>query len=69
MTSGFMQEFYNVPKLAATPHVHENTIYGLIRARRIGGHEAGHRIRVAAAELERLKVERIKDDEDWEGAR
>lgn len=62
MASDFSQEFYNVPEAAATLRVHENTIYNLVRSRKIEHYKVGHQIRIAAAELERLKVERVKDE-------
>lgn len=58
MASDFSQEFYTVPEAAAVLKVHENTIYNLLRKGRIEHYKVGKQIRIAAAELERLKVER-----------
>ena len=58
MASDFSQEFYTVPEAAAVLKVHENTIYNLLRKKRIEHYRVGKQIRIAAAELGRLKVER-----------
>lgn len=59
MAKDFAQEFYTVPEAATALRVHENTIYNLVRRKRIEHYKVGHQIRIAAAELERLKVERV----------
>ena len=50
--------FYTVPQAAELLQVHENTIYRLLRAGKIEHYKIGVQIRISAAELERLKVER-----------
>ena len=54
--SDFTQTFYTVPEAAALLKVHENTIYNLVRAKKIEHYKVGVQIRISAAELERLKV-------------
>lgn len=54
--SDFDKPFYTVPEAAELFQVHENTIYRLIRAKRIEHYKVGAQIRISAAELERLKV-------------
>lgn len=56
--SDFPRAFYTIPQLAAELQVHENTIYRLVRAGKVEHYKVGAQIRIAAAELERLKVER-----------
>ena len=52
----FDKEFYTVPEAAEILRVHENTIYRLVRDRKIEHYKVGAQIRITAAELERLKV-------------
>lgn len=54
----FSRPFYTVPQAAELLQVHENTIYRLLRAGKIEHYKIGVQIRISAAELERLKVER-----------
>ena len=54
--SDFDKAFYTVPEAAELLRVHENTIYRLIRSRKIEHYKVGAQIRISAAELERLKV-------------
>lgn len=54
--SDFDKPFYTVPEAAELLRVHENTIYNLIRKRKIEHYKVGVQIRISAAELERLKV-------------
>lgn len=56
--SDFPRAFYTIPQLAAELQVHENTIYRLVRAGKVEHYKVGAQIRISAAELERLKVER-----------
>ena len=56
--SDFTQTFYTVPEAAALLKVHENTIYNLVRAKKIEHYKVGAQIRITATELEKLKVER-----------
>ena len=52
----FDKTFYTVPEAAEILRVHENTIYHLVREKKIEYYKVGVQIRIAAAELERLKV-------------
>lgn len=54
--SDFERPFYTVPEAADLLRVHVNTVYRLIRERKIEHYKIGAQIRIAAAELERLKV-------------
>ena len=54
--SDFEKPFYTVPEAAAILRVHENTIYRLIRAKKIEHYKIGAQIRISPAELEKLKV-------------
>ncbi len=56
--SDFDRLFYTVPQAAELLQVHENTIYNLLRKKRITHYRVGHQIRITAAELERLRIER-----------
>ncbi len=60
--SDFDKAFYTVPEAAALLKVHENTIYNMVRRGEIEHYKVGKQIRVATAELERLKVERVTDE-------
>ena len=62
--SDFDRPFYTVPEAAALLRVHENTIYRLIKSKKIEHYKVGVQIRISAAELERLKVpaEQPKND-------
>ena len=57
--SDFQKSFYTIPEAAELLRVHENTIYNLVRKREIEHYKVGKQIRIAAAELERLKVLRV----------
>ena len=54
----FSREFYTVPQAAEALQVHENTIYKLIRGKKIAHYKLGKQYRIAATELEKLKIER-----------
>ena len=56
--SDFNKTFYTIPETAELLRVHENTIYNMVRRGEIEHYKVGKQIRIAAAELERLKVER-----------
>lgn len=58
--SDFDRPFYTVPQAAEVLQVHENTIYNLVRAGKVEHYKVGVQIRIAASELERLKVERTE---------
>lgn len=57
----FTRPFYDVPQAAKELQVHENTIYRLVRSKKIEHYKVGKQIRIAASELERLKIERKAD--------
>lgn len=54
--SDFVQKFYTVPEAAELLRVHENTIYNLVRAKKIEHYKVGTQIRITASELEKFKV-------------
>lgn len=56
--SDFDRPFYTIPEAAEVLRVHENTLYSMVRRREITHYKVGKQIRIAAAELERLKIER-----------
>lgn len=60
----FERPFYTVPEAAEILRVHENTIYRLIRSKKIEHYKVGVQIRISAAELERLKVPAERDKND-----
>lgn len=59
----FDKAFYTVPEAAEVLRVHENTIYRLVRERKIEHYKVGAQIRISSGELERLKVP-AKNDEN-----
>lgn len=59
--SDFDRPFYTIPEAAELLRVHENTLYRLVRARKIEHYKIGVQIRISAAELEKLKVAAIPD--------
>ena len=56
--SDFDRPFYTIPEAAEKLCVHENTIYNMVRRGEIEHYKIGKQIRIATAELERLKVQR-----------
>ena len=56
--SDFDRPFYTIPAAAEKLAVHENTLYNMVRRGEIEHYKVGKQIRIATAELERLKVER-----------
>lgn len=56
--SDFDRPFYTIPEAAEKLQVHENTIYNMLRRGEIEHYKIGKQHRIAASELERLKVER-----------
>lgn len=54
--SDFNKAFYTIPEAAELLRVHENTLYKMVRRRELTHYKVGKQIRIAAAELERLKV-------------
>lgn len=57
----FDKSFYTIPEAAELLRIHENTLYIKVRQRKITHYKIGKQIRIAAAELERLKVEAESD--------
>ena len=62
--SDFERPFYTIPEAAEILRVHENTLYNLVRKKKIEHYKVGVQIRIAAAELERLKVPAERDEND-----
>jgi len=58
--SDFDRPFYTPDQAAEILQVHVNTIYKMLRAKKITYYRVGAQHRIAASELERLKVEREK---------
>lgn len=58
--SDFDRPFYTPDQAAEVLQVHVNTIYKMLRAKKITYYRVGAQHRIAASELERLKVEREK---------
>lgn len=54
--SDFNRPFYTIPQAAAVLQVHENTLYNMVRRKELDHYKIGRQIRIAAAELEKLKV-------------
>lgn len=54
--SDFNQLFYTIDEAAEVLRVHKNTIYNLVRNKKIEHYRVGNQIRITAKELERLKV-------------
>ena len=54
--SDFERPFYTIPEAAELLRVHENTLYNLVRKKKIGHYRIGNQIRITAAELEKLFV-------------
>ena len=54
--SDFERPFYTIQEAAELLRVHENTLYNLVRKKKIEHYKIGVQIRITAAELERLKV-------------
>ena len=60
--SDFERPFYTIPEAAKLLRVHENTLYNLVRKKKIEHYILGVQIRITAAELERLKVPAEPDE-------
>ena len=54
--SDFDKPFYTIPEAAELLRVHENTLYNMVRRKEIEHYKIGKQIRIAAAELQKLKV-------------
>ena len=54
--SAYNQLFYTIDEAAEVLKVHKNTIYNLVRSKKIEHYRVGNQIRITAKELERLKV-------------
>ena len=52
----FERAFYTIPEAAELLRVHENTLYSLVRKKKIDHYRIGNQIRITAAELEKLFV-------------
>ena len=52
--SDFERPFYTIPEAAELLRVHENTLYNLVRKKKIDHYRIGNQIRITAAELEKL---------------
>ena len=58
----FEKAFYTIPEAAQLLRVHENTLYTLVRKKKIDHYRIGNQIRITAAELEKLmRFERLLD--------
>lgn len=53
----FRHEFYTVQEAAELLRVHENTIYNLVRHKKIEHFRVGNQIRISATELEKMRVQ------------
>ena len=60
--SDFERPFYTIQEAAELLRVHENTLYNLVRKKKIEHYKVGVQIRITAAELERLKVPAEPDE-------
>ena len=56
--SDFNKLFYTIHEAAEILCVHRNTLYALVRSKKVEHYRVGNQIRITAKELERLKVER-----------
>ena len=54
--SDFDRPFYTIPEAAEKLRVHENALYNMVRRKELAHYKVGKQIRIAAAELEKLKV-------------
>ena len=54
--SDFDKPFYTIPEAAELLRVHDNTLYNMVRRKEIEHYKIGKQIRIAAAELQKLKV-------------
>lgn len=52
----FSKAFYTVEELAEVLRVNPRTIYRMVSAKKIDHYKVGAQIRIAAAELEKLKI-------------
>lgn len=59
----FERPFYTIPQAAEKLQVHENTLYNMVRRGELEHYKIGKQIRIATAELERLKVERGQNEQ------
>jgi excisionase family DNA binding protein len=58
MSEEFTRPFYTIAQAAELFQVHENTMRNLVRSGKVEYYRVGNQIRITAAELERMKVER-----------
>lgn len=61
--SNFSEPFYTIPEAAELLKVHENTLYNMVRRKELEHYKVGKQIRIAAAELEKLRVPAEKTEE------
>lgn len=54
--SDFEKAFYTIPEAAELLDVHPNTIRNLVKQKKIAHYRVGRQIRIAASELEKLKI-------------
>lgn len=60
--SDFERPFYTIQEAAELLRVHENTLYNLVRKKKIDHYRIGNQIRITAAELEKLFVPAEPDE-------
>ena len=60
--SDFERPFYTIPEAAELLRVHENTLYNLVRKKKIDHYRIGNQIRITAAGLENLYVPAEPDE-------
>ena len=60
--SDFERPFYTIQEAAELLRVHENTLYNLVRKKKIDHYRKGNQIRITAAELEKLFVPAEPDE-------
>lgn len=58
------KKFYTVEEAAQLLRVHVNTVYRLIRSKKLEHYKVGAQIRISAEELERLKVPAESNEND-----
>ena len=60
--SDFERPFFTIPEAAEILRVHENTLYTMVRKKKIEHYRIGNQIRITEAELERLKIPAEPDE-------
>ena len=65
----FTKIFYTIEEAAELFRVHKNTIYALVRSKKLEHYRVGNQIRITAKELEKkLKVPAVQDDQEEQEA-